>query len=98
MQNGADAGNDAARAPAMERTGTPAGEVEALRQLVAAKDEALCDLRARVAAIEARLDASEDERRRVQERLTALLTHRSSSSVPAVPTAVRAPWWRRWLP
>ena len=36
----------------MDRTGTPAGEVEALRQLVAAKDEALRDLRASIDAIE----------------------------------------------
>jgi plasmid stabilization system protein ParE len=34
--------------------------------LVAAKDEALRDLRARVDAIEARLDASEAERRRLE--------------------------------
>jgi hypothetical protein len=44
-----------------------------------------------------RLDASEDERRRVQERLTALLTHRSTASVPAVQPAARGRWWRRWF-
>lgn len=91
-----DAGNGAIRAPARARTEAPHGEVEALRLLVAAKDEALHDLRARVDAIEARLDASEDERRRLSERLTGLLTSRQAGSVPAVP-ASRALWWRRWL-
>jgi hypothetical protein len=38
--------NGAIRAPARARTEAPHGEVEALRQLVAAKDEALHDLRA----------------------------------------------------
>jgi hypothetical protein len=90
----AETANGATRAPAIGRTGTPAGEIEALRQLVAAKDEALRDLRARVDAIEARLDTSEAERRQAQEKLTALLTHQSSGSVPA--PRVR-PWWRRWL-
>jgi hypothetical protein len=50
----ADAGNGAIRAPARARTEAPHGEAEALHQLVAAKDEALRDLRARVDAIEAR--------------------------------------------
>ena len=90
--------NGAIRAPARARTGTPAGEVEALRLLVAAKDEALRDLRARVDAIEARLDASEAERRQLSERLTGLLSHRQSGSVPVVqPAPARVPWWLRWL-
>ena len=72
--NKADAGNGAIRAPARARTEAPHGEAEAWRQLVAAKDEALRDLRARVDAIEARLDASEAERRQLSERLTAILT------------------------
>jgi hypothetical protein len=66
-----------------------------LRQLVAAKDEALRDLRARVDAIETRLDASEAERRQLSERLHGLLSHRQAGSVPVV--APRLPWWRRWL-
>jgi hypothetical protein len=90
-----DAANGAARAPAMVRTGAPAGEVEALRLLVAAKDEALRDLRARVDAIEARLDASEAERRQLSERLTGLLSHRQAGSVPVV--MARRSWWSRWL-
>jgi hypothetical protein len=48
-----------------------------------------------------RLDDSEVERRRVQERLTALLTHRQTGSVPVVQRAERAsvpaPWWRQWF-
>ena len=83
------------QAPARARTGTPSGEVEALRQLVAAKDEALRDLRARVDAIEARLDASEAERRQLSERLHGLLTHRQPGSVPLV--GLHRPWWRRWF-
>ena len=42
-----------------------------------------------------RLDAAEAERREVQHKLTALLTHRQAGSVPVV--MPRAPWWRRWL-
>jgi hypothetical protein len=84
-QRAADAIDGPARAPAMARTGTPAGEVEALRLLVAAKDEALRDLRARVDAIEARLDASEAERRQLSERLTGLLSHRHRQLEPGGP-------------
>jgi septal ring factor EnvC (AmiA/AmiB activator) len=80
-------------------------ETEAMRRVldehertIARQDEAIRDLRASLDDLRARLDASEAERRRVQERLTALLTHRSSSSVPAVqPAGGRVPWWRRWF-
>lgn len=92
-QPDADPANSTARAPAMAHPGMPAGEVEALRLLVAAKDEALRDLRARVDAIEARLDASEAERRQLSERLAGLLERRQTGSVPMV--ALRMPWWRR---
>jgi hypothetical protein len=74
-----NAGNGAIRAPARARTEAPHGEAEAWRQLVAAKDEALRDLRARVGAIEARLDASEAERRQLSERLHGLLTARTGA-------------------
>jgi signal transduction protein with GAF and PtsI domain len=50
--------------------------------------------------LRARLDASEDERRRVQERLNGLLTHRQAGSVPAVQRTVsepRLPWWQKWF-
>jgi hypothetical protein len=78
LVGGIDAGNGAIRAPALARTEAPHGEAEAWHQLVAAKDEALRDLRARVDAIEARLDASEAERRQLSERLHGLLTNRSN--------------------
>ena len=71
------------------------GEMEGLRLLLAEREETMRDLRAR-------LDAEATERRRVQERLTALLTHRRTGSVPAVPKAEpaplrRLPWWQRWF-
>jgi len=55
---------------------------------------------AMLADLQRRLDASEAERRAVQERLTAILTHRQTGSVPAVAPASAAPrvsWWRRWF-
>jgi hypothetical protein len=55
------------------------------------------DLREAIRDLRARLDTSEDERRRVQERLTGLLTHRQPGSVPATVSGVRRPWWRRWF-
>jgi hypothetical protein len=60
-----------------------------LREAVQCRDAMLDDLRRR-------LDDSEAERRRVQERLTALLTYRQSGSVPAV-QGPRRLWWRRWF-
>ena len=65
-------------------------EVELLRERIAEQAEAIRDLRAR-------LDAESAERRRVQERLTGLLTHRSAGSVPASGAALSRPWWQRWL-
>jgi hypothetical protein len=56
-----------------------------------------------IRALWQRLDKSEAERERIQERLTGLLTHRQAGSVPSVQrteTIVpdwRRPWWRRWL-
>jgi hypothetical protein len=75
------AGNGAIRAPALARTEAPHGDGEAWHLLVAAKDEALRDLRARVDAIEARLDASEAERRQLSERLHGLLTARTEKTL-----------------
>jgi hypothetical protein len=67
------------------------GELEKWRALAIEREETIRKLWER-------LDTSEAERRRVQERLTALLTHRSTASVPAVqPAEVRMPWWRRWF-
>jgi len=70
-----------------------ARENELLRGQLADHAETIRDLRAR-------LDAEAEERRRVQERLTGLLTHRQGGSVPAVqkgPIEPPAPWWRRWF-
>ena len=53
-----------------------ARENELLRTQLADHAETIRDLRSR-------LDAEAEERRRVQERLTALLTHRQAGSVPA---------------
>jgi hypothetical protein len=64
--------------------------LELLRERVAEQAAIIADL-------QRRLDASEDERRRVQERLTGLLTHRQVGSVPATGSGVRRPWWRRWF-
>jgi hypothetical protein len=59
------------------------------------------DLRETIRDLRQRLDAESEERRRAQERLTALLTHRQAGSVPAVNsptlTGPRRPWWRRWF-
>jgi hypothetical protein len=69
-------------------------ENELLREQLANRDETIRDLRAR-------LDAEAEERRRVQERLTGLLTHRQAGSVPAagspIFTGPRVPWWQRWF-
>ncbi|MBV9482342.1 MAG: DNA-binding protein [Acidobacteria bacterium] len=72
------------------------GDDESLVRLLAERDRLVMEQAETIRDLRARLDTSEAERRRVQERLTALLTHRSSSSVPAVqPVEVRVPWWRR---
>jgi hypothetical protein len=59
--------------------------------------ERVAEQAAMIADLQRRLDASEDERRRVQERLTGLLTYRQSGSVPATVAGVRRPWWQRWF-
>jgi hypothetical protein len=86
------AGNGAVSEP-----GASPGEVEALRQRIAEQADTIRDLRTRLDASEEERRHEANERRRVQERLTALLTHRSSASVPAVQPAARASWWRRWF-
>jgi DNA-binding transcriptional MerR regulator len=69
---------------------TPSGtgelrvEVEMLRERISEKDEAIDDLRHR-------LDQSEEERRQVQARLTALLTDQRPAAQPAAPRGL----WRR---
>ena len=81
---------------AMQSMNSPQGDamqsMALLREAVQCRDAMLADL-------QRRLDASEAERRAVQERLTAILTHRQPGSVPAVApaSAARAPSWRRWV-
>lgn len=77
-----------AMAQPMQSNSAHEGELAALQRLLDDRDATIRDLRAR-------LDAESAERRRVQERLTGLLTHRSAGSVP-VAGSPRRPWWRRW--
>jgi hypothetical protein len=79
-----------AAAAELQRSSALVRENALLAQRVAEQAEVIRDY-------QQRLDAEAAERRRVQERLTALLTHRSSSSVPAVQPAGRVSWWRRWF-
>ena len=67
------------------------GVLEERNRTIAAHEATIRDLRAR-------LDSEVEERRRLQERLTALLTHRQTGSVPSVQQPApgpRLPWWRR---
>jgi hypothetical protein len=93
-------GNGEASTPALAHAvqshSAQAGEIAALERLlaereatIARQDEAIRDLRTR-------LDAEAEERRRVQARLTGLLTYRQAGSVPAV-KKTEVPWWRRWF-
>ena len=59
-----------------------------LREQLADRDETIRRLWERVSA-------EAEERREVQRRLTAVLTHRQAGSVPAV--IPRPAWWQRWL-
>jgi len=75
--------------PDLKRSETPISqaqlqrEIELLRELMADKDGVIDDLRSR-------LDASDEERRKVQAQLTALLTdQRPKPEEPA-----RRGWWR----
>ena len=90
--NGAGSG---AIASDVQWNATHVREVELLTQQLADRDTTIRDLRSR-------LDAEAEERRRVQERLTALLTHRQAGSVSAVQKVetvsdLRRPWWRGWF-
>jgi hypothetical protein len=88
-------GNGAVQSSALPRADS-AEIIALLREAVQCRDAMLEDLRRR-------LDKSETERERIQERLTGLLTHRQAGSVPSVQkteTIVsdwRRPWWRRWF-
>jgi hypothetical protein len=77
-------------------------EVDRLLDQISDLRETICDLRARLDASEGERRHESEEHRRVQERLTALLTHRPAGSVPAAPGSSFAerrarPWWRRWF-
>ena len=73
------------------------GELELLRSQAAEYRETIRDLRVRLDASEAERRHESEEHRRVQERLTGLLTHRQAGSVPSVTPQARRPWWRRWF-
>jgi excisionase family DNA binding protein len=75
------------------------GNEVSLARLLAERDRLVMEQAETIRDLRGRLDTSEEERRRVQERLTALLTHRSSGTVPMVQPAspLRMPWWRRWF-
>ena len=62
----------------------PAPESVTLRQLLAERDRLVEEQASAIRDLRQRFDDSEGERRRVQERLTAPLTHRQAGSVPAV--------------
>jgi hypothetical protein len=86
-QNGSGSGTSERSAPG---DANPGPDVVTLERLIAEQRETIRDLRTR-------LDASEEERRRAQERLAGVLAdRRQSGTVPAVPLVTR-PWWRRWL-
>jgi hypothetical protein len=77
-------------------------EVGRLLDQIADLRETIRDLRARLDASEAERRHESEEHRRVQERLTGLLTHRQAGSVPSVPKtetvpSLRLAWWQRWF-
>jgi hypothetical protein len=94
-----------ARAPGVQRDTAHVREVEQLHARVAEQSEV-------IRSLSRRLEASEDERRAVQERLTALLTDQRPAA-PVAPVATPAMvearlkpppghlrprhWWRRWF-
>jgi hypothetical protein len=74
----------------------PSLETVTLHQLLAERERLVAEQAQTIRQLWQRLDAEAEERRRVQERLTALLTHRQAGSVPAVHMPeLRRPWWRR---
>src|SRR5262249_19196882 len=98
MVNGASTGPVA---HAVRSNATHAGEIAALERLLAERDASIARQDETIRDLRARLDAESEERRRVQERLTGLLTYRQAGSVPAAGgstfTSPRQLWWRRWF-
>jgi len=89
-----DAYSDAA-ASELQRSSALLRENELLAQRIAEQSEV-------IRTLSHRLEASEEERREAQRKLTALLTHRQTGSVPAAGSSnfieqSRRPWWRRWF-
>jgi hypothetical protein len=58
---------------------THGGELAALQRLLEERERTIADLRDSIRDSRDRLDAEAEERRRIQERLTGLLTHRRGS-------------------
>jgi hypothetical protein len=93
----------AAAAPPDDRDDDDSEAIRTLQCVVDERDRAIGAHEATIRDLRQRLDAEVEERRRVQERLTALLTHRQTGSVPSVrrpETTVstsRLPWWRRLI-
>ena len=95
MGNGAQPRTDVRTEP---RKTTHSAEIDALHALLDERDRTIARLDDALGDLRARLDAEAAERRAVQERLTALLTHRQAGSVPAAPVSgPRRPWWHRWF-
>jgi hypothetical protein len=92
--NGASGG---AVAHAVQSHAAHTGEIAVLERLLAEREASIVRQDETIRDLRSRLDAEVAERRRVQERLTGLLTHRQAGSVPAVMPRVRKPWWRRWF-
>jgi len=82
--NGSGARSDAGSVDGALDAGAP-GELAKWRALAIEREETIRDLRTRLDAAAEDLRQEAEERRRVQERLTGLLTHRQAGSVPSVP-------------
>src|SRR5262249_55957671 len=93
----------AAAAPANDGDDDDGEAIGTLQCVVEGRDRTIAAHEATIRDLRQRLDAEVEERRRLQERLTALLTHRQTGSVPPVPrpktmvSASRVPWWKRWF-
>jgi hypothetical protein len=99
MLNGASSGTVA---HAVQSNATHASDIAALERLLAEREASIARQDETIRDLRARLDGEVEERLRVQERLTGLLTHRQAGSVPAVPrtqtiSLPRLPWWKRWF-
>ena len=89
--------NGATDAAGLHRNSAQGGELAALQRLLDDRERTIADLREAIRDYRTRLDKSEADRERVQERLTGLLTHRQAGSVPSTTRQSRRPWWQRWF-